>query len=421
MSTRVEPGASAAAHTHVSDRQRFWAVALCACCPFLAVYATQPLLPSLVDLFNTSAKEVGLTITATTLAVAIAAPISGVIADAIGRKSVIVTCILGLAIPVALAATATSLQQLIMWRFIQGLFIPGIFSVTLAYVGEEWAGKNVGLGMSAYVSGGVVGSVSGRVISGLVADYQGWRTAFAVLACVIALGGLCVWRFLPKSRNFVRERDITIGLRNMGRHLKNPSMIAIFACAFNNLFVFVSTFTYITFHLVKPPFLLSEAELGFMFLLNLFGALANPIAGRWMGRVGYRTGLIAALATSTVGILLTLVPDLIIALIGVALISTGVFVAQTAATGQMGLVAGKAKSSAAGVYVCCYYAGGSVGAFLPGFAYAAGGWPACIALILAVKLVSALVGILFFNPVPSEEAKGAPHPAYHHHQAPYGR
>ncbi|WP_186093536.1 MFS transporter [Burkholderia gladioli] len=386
-----------AASASLSERRRFWAIALCACCPFLAVYATQPLLPSLAQLFGANASDVSLTITATTLAVAIAAPFSGVVADAIGRKLVIVACILGLSIPMVLASTATSLEQLIVWRFIQGLFIPGIFSVTLAYVGEEWQGKNVGMGMSAYVSGGVVGSVSGRVISGIAADLHGWRASFLVLACCIAIGGLCVWILLPRSRHFERQRNIGAGLLVMVRHLRNPRLVAIYACAFNNLFVFVSVFTYITFYLVKPPFLLGKAALGFMFLLNLFGAFANPFAGRWMGRVGYRAELIAALATSTIGILLTLVPSLVVALVGVALISTGVFVAQTAATGQMGAVAGKAKSSAAGVYVCCYYAGGSVGAFLPGFAYAAGGWPACIALILAVKLVSAFIGIKYFN------------------------
>ncbi|WP_213767876.1 MFS transporter [Caballeronia sp. dw_19] len=399
MSINTPVDARVAPAPSTSDGRRFWAVALCACCPFLAVYATQPLLPSLAQLFGTNASEISLTITATTLAVAIAAPFSGVIADAIGRKLVIVACILGLSIPMALAATATSLEQLIIWRFIQGLFIPGIFSVTLAYVGEEWSSKNVGMGMSAYVSGGVVGSVSGRVISGLAADLHSWRVSFLVLACVIALGGMCVWLLLPRSQHFERQRNIGTSFLEMARHLKNPRLVAIYACAFNNLFVFVSVFTYITFYLAKPPFLLGKAALGFMFLLNLFGAFANPFAGRWMKRVGYKTGLIAALVTSTVGILLTLVPNLVVALIGVALISTGVFVAQTAATGQMAAVAGKAKSSAAGVYVCCYYAGGSVGAFVPGFAYAAGGWPACIALILAVKLISAAIGIKYFNPV----------------------
>src|SRR4029079_7137432 len=132
-----------------------------------------------------------------------------------------------------------------------GLFIPAIFSVTLAYIGDEWAGRNVGLGMSAYVSGGVAGSVSGRVVSGLVADLQSWRASFLVLAAVICVGGLAVWLLLPTSRHFERQRNIGDSLRTMARQLKQPGLVAIFVCAFNNLFVFVSVFTYITFYLVK--------------------------------------------------------------------------------------------------------------------------------------------------------------------------
>jgi MFS family permease len=251
MSTEPQVGASA----EPGARIRLWAVALCAFCPFLAIYATQPLLPSPTHIFAADAKEVSLTITATTLAIAVAAPFSGLVADAIGRKLVIVACILGLSVPTALAASASSLEQLIAWRFVQGLFIPAIFSVTLAYIGDEWASRNVGLGMSAYVSGGVVGSVLGRVVSGPVADLQSWRASFLVLAAVICVGGLAVWLVLPRSRHFERQRNIGDSLRNMARQLKRPGLVAIFVCAFNNLFVFVGVFTYITFYFAKPPFL----------------------------------------------------------------------------------------------------------------------------------------------------------------------
>ncbi|AJK45647.1 major facilitator superfamily MFS-1 transporter [Burkholderia plantarii] len=179
------------------------------------------------------------------------------------------------------------------------------------------------------------------VIPASATDLHGWRAAFRVLVAMILAGGACVRLLPPRARYFERQRRIDPGLLAMARHPRNPRLMAIYACAFN-LFVFVSAFTHITFELVQPPFGPGRAALGLMFLPNLFGAVANPFAGRWMGRVGYRTGLIAALAIDTLGILLTRVPNLVVALIGV-------FVAQTAATGRMGVVAGKAKSSAAGV------------------------------------------------------------------------
>jgi YNFM family putative membrane transporter len=375
---------------------RLFAIWLCGFCPFLAVYATQPLLPTLAKIFLASENDVSLTITATTLAVAITAPFIGLLSDAVGRKVVIVGAIFGLSVPMALAATSTSLDQLVIWRFVQGLFIPGIFSIALAYIGEEWEGKNRGLATAAYISGNVFGSVSGRVVSGLVATYAGWHMSFIALAGLLLLGGVGVWILLPRSQNFVPHRDMRSGLRAMAAHFKNRQLLAVCAIGFNTLFVFVGVFTYITFHLSTQPFSLSTAALGLMFLLNLFGAVVTPFAGRWMDRVGYRTGLCSALLASALGVALTLTSSLVIVFFGLALVSMGVFVANSAASSQLGRITGKARSSAAGLYVCSYYVGGSVGAVAPGFAYAWGGWWACVSLILLIMLVSAIIALRFW-------------------------
>src|SRR5262249_5551805 len=93
---------------------------------FLDLYATQPLLPLLRGTFDASAFEVGLTTTASTTAVALAAPIAGRLADRFGLRRTILTAAIILTITTALAATAGSLRQLIIWRFLQGIVTPGI-------------------------------------------------------------------------------------------------------------------------------------------------------------------------------------------------------------------------------------------------------------------------------------------------------
>jgi len=55
-------------------------------CTFLNVYCTQPLLPYFQRLYKASEIEVSLTVSATILAVAIAAPFVGMIAESIGRR-----------------------------------------------------------------------------------------------------------------------------------------------------------------------------------------------------------------------------------------------------------------------------------------------------------------------------------------------
>ncbi len=147
-------------------------------CTFLNVYCTQPLLPLLRQVFRASELEVSFTVSATILATALTAPPIGMIAELRGRKKVIVPSLFLLTVPTALAATSTSLRALIFWRFAQGLFVPGIIAVMLAYVHEEWAGRGVGRAMSAYVTGTVIGGFLGRFISGIVATHWHWRATF---------------------------------------------------------------------------------------------------------------------------------------------------------------------------------------------------------------------------------------------------
>jgi MFS family permease len=60
-----------------------------------------------------STVEVSLTVSATTIAVALAAPFIGLLADLVGRKQIIVAAVLGLSVPTFLAATASGLDSLI--------------------------------------------------------------------------------------------------------------------------------------------------------------------------------------------------------------------------------------------------------------------------------------------------------------------
>jgi len=77
----------------------------------------------------------------------------------------------------------------------------------------------------------------------------------------------------------------------------------------------------------------------------------------------------------------------------VPLCSTGVFVCQIVTSRAIGNVTTKARASAVGWYVTIYYLGGFVGSTAPAFLWSLGGWPACVAFIVAV-LVSSLLFVL---------------------------
>ncbi|HLO75553.1 MAG TPA: MFS transporter, partial [Magnetospirillum sp.] len=90
------------------DRRRI-AVFVAGAGAFLDMYCTQALLPDLARYFSASPAEVGLTVTMSTLATALVAPLIGAVADMVGRKRVIVAGALALVLPTLGLALVDSL------------------------------------------------------------------------------------------------------------------------------------------------------------------------------------------------------------------------------------------------------------------------------------------------------------------------
>jgi MFS family permease len=345
----------------------------------------------LQHVFHASEIGVSLTVGAVTLAVALMAPFTGMIAESIGRKKVIVPALFALAVPTLLAATSQSLHALIGWRFAQGLFVPGVIAVMMAYINEEFAGR-VGAVMAAYVAGTVFGGFLGRFLTGVIAAHGSWRAAFVTLGILDLLGAFAVRQWLPLAVNFVPAKHVFKSVRDTWGHLRNPRLLAVCGMGFTVLFSLVGVFTYTNFYLGRPPFDLTSAQLGSIFFVYLLGCVVTPLSGRFLDRHGFRRTTLLSLGMCLSGLLLTLAPSLTLVIAGLAVFSSGIFVSQSAATVLTGQVAGRARSAAAGLYVTFYYAGGSVGAALTGWFWLKGGWPACVGLFAAASLLTWLLG-----------------------------
>jgi MFS transporter, YNFM family, putative membrane transport protein len=369
---------------------------------FLNLYATQPLLPLLMSVFGASHVAVSLTITAATVAVALAAPFAGRLADSIGRKRVIVWSAVVLAAATALASTSASLPQLIAWRFVQGLATPGIFAVTISYIHEEFPAARMGSATAWYVSGTVVGGFCGRAVTGIVAAGAGWRTALVVLGALNLAAAAAVWKWLPRERSAASPRARRRG--SVQRVLGNQQLLATYGVGVCVLFTQVAMFTYVTFHLEAPPYGLSTAALGSLFVVYLVGAAVMPVAGPSIDRYGHRASLAFGMGAGAVGAMLTLAPSLAAIVAGLALVATGVFITQATASSYIGAVTVEDRGLAVGLYAMFYYAGGSLGAAVPGAFWDNGGWRACVALVIVVQALTVLLATAFWKPRPGESA-----------------
>ncbi len=359
----------------------------------LNLYAPQAILPTLAADFHATPVEVGLTISATTMAVALFGPFAGAVADRLGRKRVIVTSLLLLAVPTLLCGLAQTLTQLVLLRFLQGLFMPAIFAGALGYVGEAYAKAEVGRAMSIYITATVSGGFAGRFIGGAAASLADWHWSFVALAVLDAAASLTVWRLLPDTG--ARGAKVSIGqtLTSIFAHLKDRRLVSAYLVGFNVLFGLVTMFTYVNFYLSAPPFSLRPGQLGLVFCVYLVGIGVTPSAGWWIDRLGQGRMLLTATAVAAAGCAITLVPALWAVIAGLAVFCSGAFICQSAATSYVGLVAGANRSSAAGMYLTFFYVGGAAGAVLPGLAWARGGWPACVAVAILVQALMAAIAI----------------------------
>ncbi len=366
-------------------------VAAAGLCTFINLYPTQALLPTLAEQFGASLPRTGLTVTAPLIAVALVAPFVGGISDALGRRRLILGAACLLVAPTLLAAWAPGVDWLILCRFLQGLLLPFIFAVTIAYIAEECPGPEAVRVTGVYAIGTIVGGFGGRFVAGWATELANWHVAFVILALLTGLcAGVIAWT-LPPEQRFRPVRGWSGQLAGFADQFGNPQIMATCAVGFAVLFSMVATFTYANFYLGAPPFGLGPAQLGSVFVIYLLGVVATPAATRLALRFGRRRTVLLAAVAASGGLLLTLVPWLPAILVGLAFVAAGIFTEQVLSLGYVAAAARQSRSTAVGLYVTCYYVGGSLGGILPASIWRHLGWTGCVALVLVVQAAATLV------------------------------
>lgn len=363
---------------------------------FLQVYSVQAILPVLITDLNANEIEAGMAVGATVLAIAIISPFIGMLSDALGRKPFIVGSLFLLAVPTALMGISSSMSEITVWRFLQGISVPGITVVLIAYISEEYADHLTTM-MSYYVSGTVFGGFSGRFFAGYLEHFIGWRYGYGVMAVCTLIGALWVLKALPKSQRFVISENFKHSLETLVSHTKNPHVISsglLGACV---LFTLVGCFTFVNLHLSEAPYHLSPADLANIFTIYLIGMIITPLSAKVTARFGMIVTIIAAVVSSMVGIAITLATPLWVVIVGMTLMSSGVFVTQSATISYLTSHVSHGRSLASGLYYLCYYSGGFVGAWICALVYAKGQWLWTVLAILLLQFIALAIVLGFMR------------------------
>ncbi|MGW1759280.1 MFS transporter [Streptomyces mirabilis] len=368
-------------------RRMSFALFLAGVATFALLYSTQALLPLVSTDFGVSASEASWTVSAATGALALFVLPMSALSERFGRRT-LMTASLAVAVTVGLLVPfAPSIGALIALRAVQGAALAGLPASATAYLAEEVRPKALITAIGLFVAGNSVGGMSGRVITGWVAQEWGWRVAVATIGIIAVACAVAFRMLLPAPKHFtpgsLRPRVLARTVRD---HLANPLLRRLYAIGALFMMVFGGVYTVIGYRLTEAPFSLPQGIIGSIFLVYLVGTVSASTAGRLVARLGRRGSLYLAGGTTTAGLLLSLVDSLPLVLLGLVLITAGFFAGHAVASSSVSHTAKQGRAQASALYQSAYYIGSSAGSTLGAVAFHAGGWAGTVTLGLFAVL-----------------------------------
>src|SRR5579859_460814 len=231
---------------------------------FALLYCAQPLLPMFADYFQVGAAESSLALSLSTFCLSFAIMIAAALAEGFGRRTVIFASMISSAILTIAGAFAPSWTALLITRALAGLLMGGMPAVAVAYLAEEIDPRGLGLAIGLLVSGNAFGGMTGRVLTGILAQSFSWRVALGVLGVMGLAAALGFVFLLPPSRRFHPRPgfDPAYHARAWLGHLLDPALGPLFAISFLAMGAFVALYNYAGFRLVAPPYSLNQRQIG---------------------------------------------------------------------------------------------------------------------------------------------------------------
>ena len=293
---------------------------------YALLYCVQPLLPVFSQALKVSPSVSSLSLSVTTAALAGAMLVAGRVSDVSGRKPIMAISLFAVGLLTVACSFAPSWTTLLAIRGLTGVALAGVPAVAMAYLAEEVHPRDLGGAMGLYIAGNAYGGMAGRVLTGFLIDATGsWRVSIGVIGGFgIAAAALFV-ALLPPSRRFAPEAGVSIGHlgRAFARHLRDPGLAQLFLVGFLLMGGFVTTYNYLGYRLIEPPFDLSQAFAGSIFLVYLLGGPASAWFGRLGGRYGRGRMMVAAMALMLAGLCLTATPSLVVSIAAIAILDLG--------------------------------------------------------------------------------------------------
>jgi len=273
-------------------------------------------------------------------------------------------------------------------RALQGILIPAVLTSLMSYISFITPKDKVQQAIGYYIGATILGGFIGRLFSGILSDFFGWRLFFVLLgiALIVMFGALS---FLSEE---VKVDFVKPKLSQVLDVLKNKTFFNIYAMMFFIFFVFQALLNFLPFQLKNLSSSMGYGKVGMMYAGYIIGFIIS-IRILWMIRLfGTETKTIAfGILIYFVGLQIFHINDYTVMFGGMFVFCAGFFIIHSVASGLISKLAHEKRAISNGLYLSFYYAGGTIGTFAPGVFYHYLGWHVFLGL-----LSFSVIATLFF-------------------------
>jgi MFS transporter, YNFM family, putative membrane transport protein len=252
-----------------------------------------PLLPQVAVEFGVSAGEASVIATAFALAYGFCQLVYGVLGDRFGKYRLVTVATLLSALTVGSAAFADSLAMLGAARLAAGASAAAIVPLSMAFIGDHVPYERRQTVLARFLTGTILGIVSGQVFGGVLGQMVGWRAVFLLLGAVFLVIGALLLVEVRSTRVPPPVLSGSITLRSLAQRyamlFRRPWARVVLVTVGAEAFLFYGAFTFVGAYL-HDDFGLDYATvgllLGFMGLGGLLYALTVRVLVRALGERG---------------------------------------------------------------------------------------------------------------------------------------
>lgn len=271
-----------------------------------SIYYSQPMLGIIGKTFNSGVADIGLVPTLTQIGYALGILLLAPLGDRFDRRLIILIKGTLLAVTLLLCGLAPSWHLLLLSSLSIGLMATvaqDIIPAAASLASDNSRGKTVGMVMTGLLAGILLS----RVFSGVVAQWFGWRSVYALAAAGVWGITLTIWFAIPSFKPETTLRYPAL-LRSLGQLWLDYSALRRAALAQGLLSISFSAFWSTLAIMLAERYHLGSAVAGAFGLAGAAGALAAPLAGTLADRRGpnFVTKIASALVVASFALMFAL-------------------------------------------------------------------------------------------------------------------